>query len=106
LFYSTSFQWDAVESEFGEQTIHLISMLSAFRKRQKELLQVRLHDLLFQGFFLAVSLNFCVIYYFCIELDNIEAPTNFANFTADLFPRGGHVDLAWNTAQEASLAEQ
>jgi hypothetical protein len=54
----------------------------------------------------AVSLNFCVIYYFFIELDNIEAPTNFANFTADLFPRGGHVDLAWNTAQEASLAEQ
>ncbi|CAK9268960.1 unnamed protein product [Sphagnum jensenii] len=35
----TSFQWDAVESEFGEQTIHLISTLSAFRKRQKELLQ-------------------------------------------------------------------
>jgi len=24
-----NFQWDAVESEFGEQTIHLISMLSA-----------------------------------------------------------------------------
>jgi hypothetical protein len=39
LFCSTSFQWDAVESEFGEQTIHLISTLSAFRKRQKELLQ-------------------------------------------------------------------
>jgi isoamylase len=36
---STSFQWDAVESEFGEQTIHLISTLSAFRKRRKELLQ-------------------------------------------------------------------
>jgi hypothetical protein len=49
---STSFQWDAVESEFGEQTIHLISTLSAFRKRRKELLQVRLHDLLFQVFFL------------------------------------------------------
>jgi len=33
-----NFQWDAVESEFGEQTIHLISMLSVFCKRQKELL--------------------------------------------------------------------
>ncbi len=52
LFYITSFQWDAVESEFGEQTIHLISMFSAFHKRRKELLQVRLRDLLFQVFFL------------------------------------------------------
>jgi hypothetical protein len=33
-----NFQWDVEESEFGEQTIHLISMLSGFRKRQKELL--------------------------------------------------------------------
>jgi len=33
-----NFQWDAVESKFGEQTIHLIFMLSAFRKRRKELL--------------------------------------------------------------------
>jgi len=44
LFCSTSFQWDAVESEFGEQTIHLISMFSAFRKRQKELLACLLDD--------------------------------------------------------------
>jgi hypothetical protein len=51
-FCFCSFQWDAVESEFGEQTIHLISMLFAFRKRWKELLQVRLRDLLFQVFFL------------------------------------------------------
>jgi hypothetical protein len=51
-FCFCSFQWDAVECEFGEQTIHLISMLSAFRKRRKELLQVRLRDLLFQVFFL------------------------------------------------------
>jgi hypothetical protein len=33
-----NFQWDVVESEFGEQTIHLIFMLSAFCKRRKELL--------------------------------------------------------------------
>jgi len=33
-----NFQWDAVESEFGEQIIHLISMFFAFRKRWKELL--------------------------------------------------------------------
>ncbi len=39
-----NFQWDAVESEFGEQTIHLISMLSTFRKRRKELFACLLDD--------------------------------------------------------------
>jgi len=39
-----NFQWDVVESEFGEQTIHLIFMLSAFRKRRKELLAYLLDD--------------------------------------------------------------
>jgi hypothetical protein len=39
-----NFQWDAVESEFGEQTIHLISMFFAFRKRRKELLAYLLDD--------------------------------------------------------------
>jgi len=39
-----NFQWDAVESEFREQTIHLISMLSAFCKWRKELLACLLND--------------------------------------------------------------
>ncbi len=39
-----NFQWDAVKFEFGEQTIHLISMLFAFCKQRKELLACLLDD--------------------------------------------------------------
>jgi hypothetical protein len=52
-----NFQWDAVESEFGEQTIHLISMLSAFRKRRKELLACLLDDDGFVSMILADGIN-------------------------------------------------
>jgi len=36
---STCFQWDAVESEYGKQTIHLIASLVKLRTRRDDLLQ-------------------------------------------------------------------
>ncbi|KAG0562914.1 hypothetical protein KC19_9G182500 [Ceratodon purpureus] len=38
---STYFQWEALESEFAKQTIHLIGSLVALRARRKDLLQTR-----------------------------------------------------------------